>query len=199
MVVRSINGSVTLDNTLYQKTLEEGITLGNWLIIDENGRRQAREYDITGENREQRELTDRYFLGKYEKEIEIEDEAGKISLKVNFTPELPAFEKLPGGGYQSIKGRDWGKARWFTTENVEQLKNFDPLTFDPDNNPFKEQIIKDCKELLSQEKPNFKDYFLIYASPAELLQGRSWAYNNAISGRNFIPRITRFNNPHLVE
>ena len=26
---------------LSQKTLEEGITLGNWLIIDENGRRQA--------------------------------------------------------------------------------------------------------------------------------------------------------------
>ncbi|GEM_PF-4778331 len=197
MLVRSPNGSVSLNDILYQTSLGEGITLGNWLIINENGTREAREYDITGENSEQRELTERYFLGNYEKEVMIEEEADRISLKIHFAPELPAWEKLPSGGYKST-GRDWGKAKRFITENAAQLKNFDPLTFDPENNLFKEQTKEERKDLQSQERHNFKDYSLIYASPAELLQGRSWAYNNAVTGRNSIPRITRYNNHHLV-
>lgn len=203
LLVRSPNKSVNFDSVLYQTSLKEKIVMGDWIIINENGIREAKERDLTTINAEQRELFDRYFLGNYEKKISLEETAGRIILTTEIAPELPVFEKLPGGGYKSIPGRGLGgEFKRFAIESIGHPQDFDPLTFDPNNTKFKEFSKEDLRNLFEASKTSQdrRDYYLIYASPCELLRGRSWAFSNAIDGDGTLdPAIKRYKNHHLVE
>ncbi|MDO8511207.1 MAG: hypothetical protein Q7S55_03515, partial [Nanoarchaeota archaeon] len=121
MLVRSPNKSVAIDHALYATKLEERIILGEWMIMDEQGKRVAREFDITGNDAEQEALSERYFLSQFESMISIVDYRGEINLQLSIAPALPANEKLPGVGYRSIPGRDQGKLSWFKVEDAKQL------------------------------------------------------------------------------
>jgi len=197
MLVRSPNNSVAVDQVLSAARLEERIILGEWVIMDEQGKRGAREFDITGKDAEQEALCDRYFLGQFETKISIVDYSGEINLKVNIAPALPAMEKLPSGGYQIIPGRDHGKLKQFKVEDAKPLQYFDPLTFDLNHTQFVE-IIKPFKLEIEQKKREIQDYALIYTSPEEFLRGKRWAFNDAVTGFDY-QAITRYKNHHLLE
>ncbi|MDO8511242.1 MAG: hypothetical protein Q7S55_03690, partial [Nanoarchaeota archaeon] len=120
---------------------------------------------------------------------------GEINLQLSIAPALPANEKLPGVGYRSIPGRDQGKLSWFKVEDAKQLQDFDPLAFDPHHTQL---VVKQFKPGAEQKKREVQDYTLIYASPEEFLQGKRWAFNDAVTGQSY-PAITRYKNHHLLE
>jgi hypothetical protein len=191
MLVRSPNRSVNQSDILGYATLRERIILGEWLIINEQGRRVAQEWDINSQHPEQRSLTDRYLLSQFETNIRIVDEDGKIKLTAHIAPPEPAMKKTAEDSYHSIPGRSHGEYRKFYID-LKQLNDFDPLKFNPENIHL---TLSGTNKPMSEDQELYT-YGLIYASPAELVEGKNWAFNDAVTGRS--PKMTRYQNRHLM-
>ncbi|MDP3027612.1 MAG: hypothetical protein Q8N63_07950 [Nanoarchaeota archaeon] len=180
LYIRSPNGKFIPRNVLVTMKLEEKLTLGEWIILEKDRKKEARDYHFCDES-----LCDLYYQGKFKSLVRIYDSVDGIILECEEGGE-PIMKKNPGGLSWSPVGEGFRPVRKFSFP--KDISTFNPLTFNPSQH--QEVGGRSCKE-----KGSEREYSLVYANPAEITSLR-WGFNSGIM-EPLSGGISRYHNQHL--
>ena len=177
LYVRSPNGKFVPQNVLATRKLEEKLTLGEWLVTEDE---KAVDYRFCDKS-----LSDLYYQGRFKSLIRIHDSADGIVLEYEEGGK-PIMKKNPNGTSWSPVGEGFRPVRTFGLP--KNISSFNPLTFNCTQN-------QEIKRQPNKENGSGREYSLVYINPAEITLLK-WGFNSRVM-EPMSGEISRYHNQHL--